>query len=114
MALWPSIMACSQCGDITVSLNRGCRPLVWMARVIGEREPDSTQIASMRDGGRAKINQSDGSGPGRTTKTEMVCVLCVCVWGGQFAVREGEWRSKGQSEGRYLLKGLRVCRVWAR
>ncbi len=75
MALWPSIMACSQCGDITVPLNRGYRPLVWLARVIGGREPDSTQIASMQAGGRAEINQRDGSGLGRTTKT-------VKLWGG--------------------------------
>lgn len=68
-------MACSQCGDITVSLNRGYRPLVWLAGVIGGREPDSTQIASMQGGGRAEINQIEGSGPGWTTKTEK-------VWGG--------------------------------
>lgn len=51
MALWPSIMACSQCNDITVPLNRGYRPLVWLARVIGGRADDRTQIASTRDGG---------------------------------------------------------------
>lgn len=57
MALWPSIMACSQCSDITVPLNRGYRPLVWLTRVMGRGKPDSIQIASTKDGGRAEINQ---------------------------------------------------------
>lgn len=61
MALWPSIMARSQCNDITGPLNRGYRSLVWLATVIGGREPDSTQIASTQDGGRAEINQRDES-----------------------------------------------------
>lgn len=61
MALWPSIMARSQCNDITGPLNRGYRSLVWLATVIGGREPDSTQTASTQDGGRAEINQRDES-----------------------------------------------------
>lgn len=65
-------MARSQCSDLTVPLNRGYRPLVWLARVIAERELDSTQIAFMQDGGRAEINQRDEKRPGRTTKTEEV------------------------------------------
>lgn len=88
MALWPSIMACSQCSDITVPLNRRYRPLVWLARVIRGREPDSTQIASTQDGGRAEINQRDGSGLGRTTKTEE-------VWGG---LDSGQGRRKKKRE----------------
>lgn len=51
-------------------LNRGYRPLVWLARLIGGKEPDSTQIASMLDGGRAEINQRDENGLGWTPKTE--------------------------------------------
>lgn len=70
--MWPSIMACSQCCDITVPLNRGYRPLVWLARVIGGREPDSTQIASTQDGGGTEINQKDERELGRTTKREEV------------------------------------------
>lgn len=34
LALWPSIMACSQHHDVTVSLSRRYRPLVWLAAAI--------------------------------------------------------------------------------
>lgn len=68
MALWPSIMACSLCTVITVPLNRGHRPLVWPARVIVGREPDSAQIAFTQNGGRGEINQRDERRLERTTK----------------------------------------------
>ncbi len=58
--------------DIMVPLSRGYRPLVWLARVIGVREPDRTQIASTQDRGGAEINHRDGSGLRRTTKIEGV------------------------------------------
>lgn len=93
MALWPSIMARSQCGDITVPLNRGYRPLVWLARVIGERESDSTQIASTEDGGGTEINQKDERGPGRTTKNRGGV-------GAQSAVGRGEEEEERGSGGR--------------
>lgn len=90
VALWPSIMAHSQCNDITGPLNRGYRPLVWLDTVIGARELDSTQIASTQDGGKAEINQRDESEEDNRDRG---------LQGAVQGRRKGEWqvRSKGQS-----------------
>lgn len=89
MALWASIMACSQCSDITVPLNRGYRPLVWLTRVMGRGKPDSIQIASTQDGGRAEINQR-WEWAGEDNKDRQG------VAGGQLAVRK---RRGGREKG---------------
>ncbi len=87
--------------DIMVPLSGGYRPLVWLARVIGVREPDSTQIASTRDGRGAEINQR-WEWSGKDNEDREGVYVCVCVCGGQLVVRRGGrgvGESKGQREG---------------
>lgn len=103
MALWSSIMACSQSSDVTVSLSRRYRPLVWLAAEIWGRKPDSTQIASMQDEGKAEINQRD-----ERRWEDRKDQIGVCVGGGEGVVcglkEIGGWL-KGQIEQRCPLKG---------
>lgn len=85
--MWPSIMACSQCSDIMVSLKRGYRPLVWLARVIRRgRGLQHTNSIS------AKWRESTDQSERWTTKTDKVLV-------GQLVVRRRR-RGQGESKGK--------------